>query len=348
MRPNSTIWSACSSTRWCCVPAWIRGRAFVGCCWRRRGRSDLAAFAHADVPFERLVEVLNPERSTARHPLFQVMLAFQNMGAATLELPGLSVASLDVETGLSQFDLQLILSERYGADGAAAGIGGWVTFRDRSVRRGDGGAVRGAVRAGVALPSPTTRVCGSGEIDLLERARAGSGAGPLECDRVGALPVPREAHAGRRCSTAAGGGSTRIAAAVAVVRGRRARLILCRVRCAGESAGAVADRAGVGPESLVAVAMRRSLDQVVAMYAMVAAGGAYVPIDPDHPGRADRVHPRHRAAGVGVDHERRRVRASGRRVRWSPSTRWIWPASRAAGRRTRNGARRCGRTTPRT
>ena len=62
----------------------------------RCGRPDLGAFAHADVPFERLVEVLDPARSQARHPLFQVMLAFQNLAPTTFELPGLSVSGSDV------------------------------------------------------------------------------------------------------------------------------------------------------------------------------------------------------------------------------------------------------------
>ncbi|MBF6303074.1 non-ribosomal peptide synthetase, partial [Nocardia amamiensis] len=105
---------------------------------------DLQAFAHADVPFERLVEVLNPARSQARHPLFQVMLSFQNLGRTALELPGLTVSELGIDQPTAKFDLQLTLSEVPGAetamdaelvyatdlfDGAFAG-----TFAERFVR----------------------------------------------------------------------------------------------------------------------------------------------------------------------------------------------------------------------
>ncbi|WP_231912714.1 condensation domain-containing protein, partial [Rhodococcus sp. EPR-157] len=90
--------------------------------------SDLQAFAHADVPFERLVEVLNPARSTARHPLFQVGLSFQNLAQSSLELSGLSVSGLDADTGISQFDLHLIVTDRYDDAGRPLGVGGYVSF----------------------------------------------------------------------------------------------------------------------------------------------------------------------------------------------------------------------------
>ncbi|WP_253278836.1 non-ribosomal peptide synthetase, partial [Streptomyces californicus] len=66
---------------------------------------DLAAYAHQDVPFERLVEVVSPQRSMAHHPLFQVMVLFDNNTEASFTLPGLQVSAGDSTTTVSQFDL---------------------------------------------------------------------------------------------------------------------------------------------------------------------------------------------------------------------------------------------------
>ena len=86
-------------------------RALVG----RVRASNLAAYSHQDLPFERLVEVLNPARSLARHPLFQVMLVLQNTAALELALPGLSVGFEAVETASAKFDLSLSLAEQLAA-----------------------------------------------------------------------------------------------------------------------------------------------------------------------------------------------------------------------------------------
>src|SRR5690606_10039999 len=94
----------------------------------RQREIDIQAFAHADVPFERLVEVLNPARSQARHPLFQVGLSFQNQTRATLELPGLTVSGVDFDTEMSQFDLHLILTDTYDEQGGPTGIAGVLTY----------------------------------------------------------------------------------------------------------------------------------------------------------------------------------------------------------------------------
>src|SRR4029077_1737640 len=67
--------------------------------------TDLAAYAHQDLAFDRLVEILNPARSLSRHPLFQVMLAFQNNSEPTLELPGIFTGSEPVNIDAARFDL---------------------------------------------------------------------------------------------------------------------------------------------------------------------------------------------------------------------------------------------------
>ncbi|MEW2398055.1 amino acid adenylation domain-containing protein [Streptomyces sp. NPDC046862] len=86
---------------------------------------DLAAYAHQDLPFDLLVDALSPQRTLARHPLFQVMLAFTGHASdVDLSLPGLGVAREPVETGAARFDLCLYLSERRHGDGTPAGIDG--------------------------------------------------------------------------------------------------------------------------------------------------------------------------------------------------------------------------------
>ncbi|MFF0591660.1 condensation domain-containing protein, partial [Streptomyces sp. NPDC003781] len=90
--------------------------------------SDLAAYAHQDLPFEHLVEALNPERSLSRHPLFQVMLTFQNNEQAEFRLPGLTFTSESTGDGAAKFDLQLGVHEQHGDGGAPAGLVGAFEF----------------------------------------------------------------------------------------------------------------------------------------------------------------------------------------------------------------------------
>ncbi|MFD0474222.1 condensation domain-containing protein [Nonomuraea thailandensis] len=90
------------------------------------------AFAHQELPFDRLVEELAPSRSMARHPLFQVMFKVQNHSAAELELPGAGAggpsravsAQVATELSAAKFDLDFTLDEVFGAGGAAGGCGG--------------------------------------------------------------------------------------------------------------------------------------------------------------------------------------------------------------------------------
>ncbi|BDU08625.1 hypothetical protein FMUBM48_48880 [Nocardia cyriacigeorgica] len=236
---------------------------------------DIQAFANADVPFERLVEVLNPVRSTARHPLFQVGLSFQNLAQASLELPGLAVSGLDIDTQLSQFDLHLIATDRYGDAGEPAGITGFFTYATDLF---DHGTVQGFVDRfarllGEIVAAPRTPV---GDIELLdgaERTRLVAGRNATE------HPVDTGA-------TLASLLDATVAAApksVALVTDDGTQLTYGELDARVNRLARHLISLGVGPESRVALALRRSIDLVVAMYAVTKSGGAYVPLDPDQP-----------------------------------------------------------------
>ena len=93
--PRWMSWSGFSSTRWCCGWIWP-GIPPSPRCWPRCEERSLAAFEHQDVPFEVLVERLNPTRSLAHHPLVQVMLAWQNLPGTTRPAAGLALGDLQV------------------------------------------------------------------------------------------------------------------------------------------------------------------------------------------------------------------------------------------------------------
>ncbi|WP_241386375.1 non-ribosomal peptide synthetase, partial [Rhodococcus sp. CH91] len=234
---------------------------------------DVAAFGHADVPFERLVEVLNPERSQARHPLFQVLLSFQNFERAGLELAGLSVAPVELDAVSAKFDLDVTVAEQFDEAGAPAGMSvAWTyatdlfdeatvaSFAERFVRLVE------AVTAEASVPV--------GDVDLLdadERMRVLEVSTSTEPAACGALVLDGfvEQVARDRDAVAV------VADDLVWTYGEFAS----RVNCLARHLISL----GVGPESRVAVAIRRSPEMLAAIYAVLTAGGAYVPVDPDHP-----------------------------------------------------------------
>ncbi len=98
------------------------GGASFGELLRQVTRRDLAAFSHADVPFEQVVEALGVTRSGSHAPLCQVLLTFQNLPRTAVDLPGLTVEAIDLPLAEAKSDLEVTVLERFAADGARAGL----------------------------------------------------------------------------------------------------------------------------------------------------------------------------------------------------------------------------------
>ncbi|MEV6584124.1 amino acid adenylation domain-containing protein, partial [Streptomyces sp. NPDC051582] len=239
--------------------------------------ADLAAFAHQDVPFERLVEILNPARSMARHPLFQVMLAFQNVADPDLDLSGLSVRGEQVQGAVAKFDLSVSLGELHDEDGAPAGLRGQLDYRtdlftENTVRELAHRVVR-VMEAVTADPDAAIRSVSV--VGAEERNRILTDWNATARDvPYATLPELFQAQVARTPDAAAvvSGGVELSYAELNVRANRLARYLVAR---------------GAGPEKLVAVALPRSVDLVVALFAVLKCGSGYVPVDPEYP--ADRI-----------------------------------------------------------
>lgn len=122
---------------------------------KRVRRTDLQGFTHQDMPIERLITALNPPRSLAWHPLFQVMLAFQNLPEATLQLPGVDCEVVEADPGGAKFDLSFNVMERKDAEGAPAGLTCFVEYSsDLFERAGAEDFTRRLVLVPSASPRP--------------------------------------------------------------------------------------------------------------------------------------------------------------------------------------------------
>ncbi|HET9228591.1 MAG TPA: condensation domain-containing protein, partial [Thermoanaerobaculia bacterium] len=227
----------------------------------------LAAYAHQDLPFERLVAELQPERDLSRTPLFQVLLTLQNAGKTEIRLPGLDVRPLDVETGATKLDLSLSLTE--DAEGLAAR---W-TFDSSLFDHGTVARMAGSFAQLLRemVEAPGSRLSGLRMLTAAEREQ-------LAAWNSTAAAVPPDLTLSRLVATQI----ARTPDAVALVFEGEA----LTYRELGEKAGALAGhlrRNGVGPEVLVGLFLERSIEMVVGMLGILAAGGAYVPLDPSHP-----------------------------------------------------------------
>jgi amino acid adenylation domain-containing protein len=231
----------------------------------------LSAYAHQDVPIERLVEELQPARDSSRTPLFQVMFTLENR-RTQIQAPGLGVALLPIDGDTSKFDLSLFVSE------TDTGLGGVFEYS-----------------TDLFVASTVERMAGHLRV-LLE----GMTAEPDRCIHYLSMLTDSEQRrividwnstraeypADRQIQGLFEEQAARTPTAIAVRFGGQV-LDYATLDARSDNVAARLRELGVVPDAVVGLCVRRSLDLVVAVLGVLKAGGAYVPLDPEYP--ADRL-----------------------------------------------------------
>ena len=246
---------------------------------RRRG---LAAYEHQDVPFEVLVERLNPARSLAHHPLVQVMLAWQNLPgqdndpAAGLVLGDLRVTPLPADTHTARMDLTFSLGERFSEAGEPAGIGGAVEFRTDVFDTASIAALIGRLERVLeaVTADPSRRLSSIDLLDAAEHARLDGWGNRAVLTAPAPAPVSVPVVFADRVA--------RTPEATAVTFEGRSMTYRELDEASNRLAHLLFEQ-GAGAGQCVALVLERSVEAVVAMLAVLKAGAAYLPIDPGLP-----------------------------------------------------------------
>ncbi len=234
----------------------------------RTRATDLAAFDDQDVPFELVVEALNPPRAAGRNPLFQVMSGYHRLADHGGTRLGLPAEWVDMPFRHAKFDLHVTLVEP--PDGSL------VVLLDHALDRVDTAGAQALLERLVGL---LTQVAADpdrpvGALDVLLPSDAGHDAGPVQDVPATTLPALFAAQADRTPDAPAliSDAGTLTYAELDALAGQWARLLRAR---------------GVRTGSVVGVALPRSSELVVALHAIHQAGAAYLPLDPGYP--ADRL-----------------------------------------------------------
>ena len=236
----------------------------------RTRAAALDAYAHQELPFEKLVEELKPARDLAHTPLVQVMFTLLPAGAP-VALPGVELRpALEeaAETGTARFDLTLNLSD--GPDGLAGALEYNLDLFDPGTARRFAAAYATLLAAALADPGRPLW-----ELPLLTPDERAQVLG--EWNDTGE-PLPAEMAVHRWIEEQA----RRRPEAVALVQGARALTYAELDTRAGILARRLAAQ-GLGPERCVALQLERSIGMVVALLAVMKTGGAWLPLDPGHP-----------------------------------------------------------------
>jgi amino acid adenylation domain-containing protein/non-ribosomal peptide synthase protein (TIGR01720 family) len=231
--------------------------------------SDLGAYANRDVPFHRLVEALNPERSLGRNPLFQVMLDVQQANTETVSLPGLAAEPYQIDPRSAKVDL-LFGFEEDPEQGIRCRLEYSLDLFEPATAEAMARRLLRVLDAVVVEPDQPID-----QIDVLEpgeRERWVQDFNDTARPRPAMLVTEAfEAQAARTpVAPAVEADGVEIGYGELNERANRlAHLLIAE---------------GVGPERLVALALPRSADLIVAVLAVLKAGGGYLPVDPEYPG----------------------------------------------------------------
>jgi amino acid adenylation domain-containing protein len=229
----------------------------------------LSAFAHQEVPFEKLVEEIAPQREATRTPLFDVLFALQTVEAPAVELPGLRMAGVEEpEEAAAKLDLSLILSA--GDRGLAGGFSYDPSLFDAATVERLGAHL--AALLGSVAAAPERRLS---ELPLLGQAERHALLREWS-DTAPSASVPACLHELVEAQV------LRTPEAVAVV-GAEGVLSYAELERRAERLSRRLRARGVGPERCVGVLLERTPDLVVALLAVLEAGGAYVPLDAAYP-----------------------------------------------------------------
>ncbi|HLX07839.1 MAG TPA: amino acid adenylation domain-containing protein, partial [Thermoanaerobaculia bacterium] len=250
------------------VPIDLAGDPAFGELLGRVRQAALAAYAHQELPFEKLVEKLSPERDPSSTPLFQAVLAFRDREAASPGLPGVRAELLPPVLPRAKFDLMLELAS------GPQGLGGDLEYSAELFDAATAERLLGQFTRllATAAAAPQRRIS---ELPLLAAAERHQ---LLAAWNDTAREYPRDAGLAALFAAAA----ARAPEAVALVCGER-QLSYCEL---GRRADAMAERLvslGVAPEVVVGVCLERSLELVVALLGVLKAGGAYLPLEPAWP-----------------------------------------------------------------
>ena len=238
--------------------------------------TDLAAFENQDVPFERLVEVLNPPRSMGRHPLTQVVLSYSNDGDEAASVAGMDIEMIQVDTAQTKFDLTIHVSEQGSADEGTATLNGRLSYRTDLF---DHSSVRTLVRRYSSLLEQIAREPGArvSEFGLLEEHERHTLL--EEWNRTTTEIAERTAPALFRAQTA----RTPDAVALVVPGPERVEVTYAELDERSDRFARRLTALGVGPERFVAICLPQSVELIVSLLGVLKAGGAYIPVDPAYP-----------------------------------------------------------------